>query len=68
MSETIRGMQAAGRQHSEMRRSLDMPARVALPHNPIIKAFGARMKAGGLAPKAVMLPACTSSCIASMAS
>ena len=40
--------------HAEIRRSLYMPALVALRHNPIIKSFGERLKAGGMAPKAVV--------------
>lgn len=52
---SVRGRSMISRSgHAEMRRSLYMPALVALKHNPIIKAFGARMKAGGLAPKAVI--------------
>jgi len=31
-----------------------MPALVALRHNPLVKAFGERIKLTGLAPKAVV--------------
>jgi transposase len=42
------------RGHAAMRKSLYMPALVAMTHNPIVKAFSARLKHGGLAPKAVI--------------
>ena len=52
---SVRGRSMISRSgHAQLRRSLYMPALVALKHNPIIKAFGARMKATGLAPKAVV--------------
>jgi transposase len=31
-----------------------MPAMVALKHNPLVSAFGARLKSSGPAPKAVI--------------
>ncbi|HEY9100427.1 MAG TPA: IS110 family transposase [Thiobacillus sp.] len=40
--------------HAELRKALYMPGLVALRHNPILQIFGARMKANGLAPKAVV--------------
>ena len=40
--------------HSAMRKALHMPALVALRHNPLVKAFGERIKLTGLAPKAVL--------------
>lgn len=52
---SVRGRSMISRSgHSEIRRSLYMPALVALKHNPIIKIFGERLKAGGMAPKAVV--------------
>ena len=52
---SVRGRSVISRSgHAEIRRSLYMPALVALKHNPIIKTFGERLKAGGLAPKAVV--------------
>jgi transposase len=52
---SVRGRSMISRSgHAGIRRSLYMPALVALKHNPIIKTFGERMKAGGLAPKAVI--------------
>lgn len=52
---SVRGRSMISRSgHAEMRRSLYMPALVALKHNPIIKTFGARLRATGLAPKAVV--------------
>jgi transposase len=52
---SVRGRSMISRSgHAEIRRSLYMPALVALKHNPIIKTFGERLKAGGLAPKAVV--------------
>ncbi|NDP49436.1 MAG: IS110 family transposase [Sulfuriferula multivorans] len=40
--------------HADLRKALYMPGLVALRHNPVLKVFGARMKANGLAPKAVV--------------
>jgi transposase len=52
---SVRGRSTISRNgHAGIRHSLYMPAMVALKHNPIIKAFGARLKSGGLAPKAVI--------------
>ena len=34
-----------------------MPGLVAIRHNPILQVFGVRMKANGLAPKAVVVAA-----------
>jgi len=52
---SVRGRSMISRSgHAAIRHSLYMPALVALKHNPIIKTFGARLKATGLAPKAVV--------------
>lgn len=40
--------------HATLRKALYMPGLVALRYNPILQVFGARMKANGLAPKAVV--------------
>jgi transposase len=40
--------------HASVRHALYMPGLVALRHNPLIKTFGERLKASGLAPKAVV--------------
>lgn len=40
--------------HGELRRALYMPGLVARRHNPVLKIFGDRMSAAGLAPKAVV--------------
>lgn len=40
--------------HAAMRKALYMPALVALRYNPLVKAFGERIKLTGLAPKAVV--------------
>jgi transposase len=40
--------------HADVRRSLYMPGLVALRHNPAIRLFGQRLRATGLAPKAVV--------------
>ena len=40
--------------HAALRKALYMPGLVALRHSPILQVFGARMKANGLAPKAVV--------------
>lgn len=43
--------------HAQVRHSLYMPAMVALRYNPAIKAFGERLKAQGMPPKAVIAAA-----------
>lgn len=43
--------------HADARRSLYMPAMVALRYNPKLKAFGERLRAQGLPPKAVIAAA-----------
>jgi transposase len=40
--------------HAQLRRALYMPGLVARRHNPVLKAFGDRLSAAGLAPKAVV--------------
>ncbi|WP_416136248.1 transposase [Aquabacterium sp. A7-Y] len=40
--------------HAQMRRALYMPALVASRHDPAVKAFGDRLRATGMAPKAVI--------------
>ena len=40
--------------HSDLRRALYMPGLVARRHNPVLKVFGDRLSAAGLAPKAVV--------------
>lgn len=40
--------------HAALRKALYMPGLVALRHNSILQVFGARMKANGLATKAVV--------------
>lgn len=52
---SVRGRSMISRSgHACIRHSLYMPAMVALKYNPLIKAFGLRLKAQGLAPKAVI--------------
>lgn len=52
---SVRGRSMMSRTgHAEMRRTLYMPALVALRHNPAVKIFAERLKATGLAPKAVV--------------
>lgn len=52
---SVRGRSMISRSgHASMRRSLYMPALVALKHNALIRAFGERLKLTGLAPKAVV--------------
>jgi transposase len=52
---SIKGRSTISRSgHAQVRHSLYMPAMVALKHNPIVGAFGIRLKAAGLAPKAVI--------------
>lgn len=52
---SVRGRSMISRSgHAGIRHSLYMPAMVALKHNPLIKAFGQRLKSEGLAPKAVI--------------
>lgn len=40
--------------HADLRRALYMPGLVARRHNPVLKVFGDRLSAAGLAPKAVV--------------
>lgn len=40
--------------HADLRRALYMPGLVARRHNPVLRAFGDRLHATGLAPKAVV--------------
>lgn len=40
--------------HADLRKALYMPGMVALRHNTVLQVFGERMKANGLAPKAVI--------------
>jgi len=40
--------------HADLRRALYMPGLVARWHNPLLKVFGDRLSAAGLAPKAVV--------------
>lgn len=40
--------------HAALRKALYMPGLVALRYNPVMQVFGARLKANGLAPKAVV--------------
>jgi transposase len=40
--------------HAALRKALYMPGLVALRHNPALQTFGDRMRANGLAPKAVV--------------
>lgn len=40
--------------HAALRKALYMPGMVALRHNPALQVFGERMRANGLAPKAVI--------------
>ena len=40
--------------HATIRHALYMPGMVALRHNPTIKAFGERLRATGMAPKAIV--------------
>lgn len=52
---SVRGRSAISRMgHASMRQALYMPGMVALRHNPILKTFGERLRANGLAPKAVI--------------
>lgn len=52
---SVRGRSAISRSgHALVRHALYMPALVALRHNSLVSAFGARLKATGLAPKAVV--------------
>jgi transposase len=43
--------------HAALRHALYMPGLVALRHNPVIHDFGQRLRASGLAPKAVVAAA-----------
>lgn len=40
--------------HADLRRALYMPGLVARKHNPVLRVFGDRLSAAGLAPKAVV--------------
>jgi transposase len=40
--------------HAAIRHALYLPGMVALRHNPTIKAFGERLRATGMAPKAIV--------------
>lgn len=52
---SVRGRSAISRSgHAGVRHCLYMPAMVALKHNPLVSAFAIRLKAAGLAPKAVI--------------
>jgi len=52
---SVRGRSNISRSgHAQVRHSLYMPALVALKHNPLVSAFGVRLKSAGLAPKAVI--------------
>jgi transposase len=52
---SVRGRTALSRTgHANIRHGLYMPAMVALRHNPLVSVFGQRLKAAGLAPKAVI--------------
>jgi transposase len=43
--------------HARLRAALYFPAMVALRHNPVVRAFGERLRANGLPPKAVVVAA-----------
>lgn len=52
---SVRGRSMLSRAgHTQMRTALYMPALVASRHNPVVKAFGDRLRLAGLAPKAVV--------------
>lgn len=52
---SVRGRSMISRSgHATIRHSLYMPAMVALKYNPLIKAFGQRLAAEDLAPKAMI--------------
>lgn len=52
---SVRGRSAISRSgHAGVRHCLYMPAMVALKHNPLVSVFGVRLRAAGLAPKAVI--------------
>jgi transposase len=52
---SVRGRSTISRSgHAGVRHCLYMPALVALKHNPLISVFGIRLRATGLAPKAVI--------------
>ena len=40
--------------HADLRKALYMPGMVGLRHNPVIREFGQRLRAKGMAPKAVV--------------
>lgn len=52
---SVRGRSMISRSgHANLRHALFMPAMVARRHNQAVKAFGDRLKQGGMAPKAVI--------------
>jgi transposase len=52
---SVRGRSMISRAgHAQMRKALYMPALVAARHNPAVRAFSERLRASGLAPKAVV--------------
>lgn len=52
---SVRGRTVISRAgHAALRHALYMPGLVALRHNPAVRAFGERLRANGLAPKAVV--------------
>lgn len=52
---SIRGRSTISRRgHAGIRHCLYMPAMVAIKHNPLVSVFGHRLKAAGLAPKAII--------------
>jgi transposase len=52
---SVRGRSSISRSgHAVVRHAMYMPALVALKHNPLVSAFGIRLKTAGLAPKAVI--------------
>jgi transposase len=52
---SVRGRSVIARSgHAAVRHALYMPAMVALKYNPLMKVFAERLKADGLAPKAVI--------------
>lgn len=52
---SVRGRSMLSRTgHAAVRHALYMPAMVALRYNPAVRAFGERLRSGGLAPKAVI--------------
>jgi len=52
---SVRGRTMLNRKgHAQMRRALYMPALVAMRHNPVVQQFSSRLRASGMAPKAVI--------------